>query len=191
MVQSAGDNSGELLLEAEEQMQQWQMEWDEFNQRASEPRQKAEVQQSRIQHLEQVQSRLLERIRKLDDEKSQLTAGDVEEEIAELSEQLSELELDGEEMRGRNEQIGDDINELREANNQISNTLDEKKSRLQTLRGRHASLEALQQAALGEQNKVVTRWLENQNLADKPRLAEGLRVRDGWDKAVETVLGNN
>ncbi|MDN3639404.1 chromosome segregation protein SMC [Simiduia curdlanivorans] len=191
MVQSAGDNSGELLLEAEEQMQQWQMEWDEFNQSASEPRQKAEVQQSRIQHLEQVQSRLLERIRKLDDEKSQLTAGDVEEEIAELSEQLSELELDGEEKRGRNEQIGDDINELREANNHISNTLDEKKSRLQTLRGRHASLEALQQAALGEQNKVVTRWLENQNLADKPRLAEGLRVRDGWDKAVETVLGNN
>lgn len=191
LVQSAGDNSGELLQEAEEQMQQWQIEWDEFNQSASEPRQRAEVQQSRIQHLEQVQSRLLDRIRKLDEEKSLLTAGEVEEEIGELNEQLSELEMEGEESRARNEQTSDDLNNLREANNQISNTLDEKKSKLQTLRGRHASLEALQQAALGEQNKVVTRWLENHELADKPRLAQGLRVSGGWDKAVETVLGNN
>ncbi|UTA49241.1 chromosome segregation protein SMC [Simiduia sp. 21SJ11W-1] len=191
LVQSAGDNSSELLMEAEEQMQQWQSEWDEFNQQASEPRQRAEVQQSRIQHLEQVQTRLLERIRKLEEEKSHLTAGEVEDEIEELTEQLAELDLQGEETRDRNEQIAEDINNLRETNNQLNNSLDEKKSKLQTLRGRHASLEALQQAALGEQNKAVTRWLENNNLADKPRLAEGLSVRDGWDKAVETVLGNN
>ncbi|AFU97301.1 chromosome segregation protein SMC [Simiduia agarivorans] len=191
LIQSAGESSGEMLLEAEEQMQAWQQEWDEFNQHAQAPRQKAEVQQSRIQHLEQVQTRLLERIRKLDEEKSQLTAGDVEDEIESLNEQLTEMELEGESARDRSEQVVEDINNLRESNNDLANQLDEHKSRLQTLRGRHASLEALQQAALGEQNKAVTRWLESNQLADKPRLAEGLSVRDGWDKAIETVLGNH
>jgi chromosome segregation protein len=39
-------------------MQSWQSAWDEFNQQAAQPRQQAEVQQSRIQHLEHSLSRL-------------------------------------------------------------------------------------------------------------------------------------
>ncbi|RYZ89690.1 MAG: chromosome segregation protein SMC, partial [Moraxellaceae bacterium] len=48
----------------------------------------------------------------------------------------------------------------------------------------------LQQAALGEKNKAVTQWLAAQNLTNQPRLAESIKVQDGWDKALETVLGN-
>jgi chromosome segregation protein len=47
----------------------------------------------------------------------------------------------------------------------------------------------LQQAALGKQDKVVVEWLEKHNLHKQPRLAERIRVRDGWEEAVETVLG--
>src|SRR5690606_16300290 len=64
-----------------------------FNQRAAEPRQKAEVQQSRIQHLEQVQQRLLQRIEKLKEEKANLVDGTEDEEIGQLTEQLAELDL--------------------------------------------------------------------------------------------------
>jgi chromosome segregation protein len=34
-------------------MQQWQLEWDEFSAASEQPRQQAEVQQSRIRHLEE------------------------------------------------------------------------------------------------------------------------------------------
>jgi hypothetical protein len=42
-------------------MQSWQADWDEFNQRRPQPRQEAEVQQSRIQHLEHSLARLQRR----------------------------------------------------------------------------------------------------------------------------------
>ncbi len=191
MMQAAEEDSGSELQTAEDSMQAWQQEWDKFNQAASEPRQRAEVQQSRIQHLEQVQTRLLERIRKLSDEQGNLAPEDSEDEIAQLTEQLAELELDTEEKRARVETLAGDIDDNRDRNNQLSDQLDSERSRLQTVRGRHASLEALQQAALGEKSAAVSTWLERQGLADSPRLAEQVEVQEGWDKALETALGDS
>ncbi len=188
---AAEEDSGAALVSAEEAMQSWQSEWDTFNQRAAEPRQRAEVQQSRIQHLEQVQQRLLERIRKLEEEKSQLTAGPAEEEIGILTEQLAELDLEAHARRTRTDALNEELSALRDENDRRSRELDEVRGQLQTKRGRHASLEALQQAALGEKSAAVSEWLEQQQLADKPRLAESLEVSDGWDSAVETVLGSS
>ncbi|RYY04050.1 MAG: chromosome segregation protein SMC [Gammaproteobacteria bacterium] len=190
MVKAAEEGSNEVLLESEEAMQRWQTEWDAFNQRAAEPRQKAEVQQSRIQHLEQVQQRLLQRIEKLKEEKANLQIDGIDEEIGQLTEQLAELDLVADEKRNRVETITEQLDQRRNDNTRISNELDQARSQLQTMRGRHASLDALQQAALGEKNKAVTQWLAAQNLTNQPRLAESVSVQDGWDKALETVLGN-
>jgi chromosome segregation protein len=190
LVKAAEEGSNEVLLDAEEAMQRWQNEWDAFNQRASEPRQKAEVQQSRIQHLEQVQQRLLQRIEKLKEEKANLQIDGVDEEIGQLTEQLAELDLVSDEKRSRVETITEQLDQRRNDNTRISNELDQVRSQLQTMRGRHASLDALQQAALGEKNKAVTQWLAAQNLTNQPRLAESVSVQEGWDKALETVLGN-
>lgn len=191
LVKASEEGSSETLMEAEESMQRWQNEWDAFNQRASEPRQKAEVQQSRIQHLEQVQQRLLMRIEKLKEEKNNLQDDGVDEEIGLLTEQLAELDLTAAEKREQVESIGEELDFARNNNTQFNNELDQARSGLQTMRGRLASLEALQQAALGEKSKAVSQWLSAQGLAEKTRLAETLTVVDGWDKAVETVLGNH
>lgn len=190
MIQEAEEDSGEALQHAEDAMQAWQQSWDDFNHSAAEPRQKAEVQQSRIQHLEQVQTRLLERIKKLEDEKSNLIAGEEEEEIAELNEQLAEVDLLLAEKVEQIETITGDIDELRESVGGATDELDAARSDLQSMKGRKASLEALQQAAMGEKSGAVTEWLETNGLSDKPRLAESLQVDSGWEVAAETVLGN-
>ena len=190
MLQEAEDDSGDALQHAEEAMQTWQQSWDDFNHTAAEPRQRAEVQQSRIQHLEQVQSRLLERIEKLDDEKSNLVAGEEEEAIEELNEQIAEVDLLLAETGEQIEAIAEEIDELTAQNSQAADELDTARSELQSMRGRHASLEALQQAALGEQSGAVSEWLEDNGLQNNKRLADSLSVESGWDKAVETVLGN-
>ncbi len=182
--------SAELLAQAEDLMQDWQQRWDSFNQRASEPRQRAEVQQSRIQHLEQSQSRLRERIGKLEEEKAGLVSRDDDEEIEQLREQLAELELAQEESQGRQEENSEQIDARREQNNQLQRELDQGRSELQRMRGRHASLEALQQAALGRQGGAVQGWLKQHGLAEQPRLAERLQAAEGWERAVETALGD-
>ncbi|HEY7771920.1 MAG TPA: chromosome segregation protein SMC, partial [Marinagarivorans sp.] len=55
-------------------------------------------------------------------------------------------------------------------------------------KGRLSSLEALQQSALGS-GKGLDGWLKKQNIESLPRLAECLTVANGWDRAVEIVLG--
>ncbi len=191
LIKAAEETSSESLVDAEESMQRWQNEWDGFNQRASEPRQRAEVQQSRIQHLEQVQQRLLQRIEKLRDEKNNLQGGSEDESIHQLTEQLAEMDLLAEEKRSRLDSLTEQLESARNDNNCLVNDLDQVKSKLQTMRGRHASLEALQQAALGEKNKAVTQWLSDNGLNNNPRLAETVSVADGWDIALETVLGSH
>ncbi|PUA26419.1 MAG: chromosome segregation protein SMC [Cellvibrio sp. 79] len=191
LIKAAEETSSESLIDAEESMQRWQNEWDSFNQRASEPRQRAEVQQSRIQHLEQVQQRLLQRIEKLREEKNNLQEGSEDESINQLNEQLAEMDLVAEEKRAQLDEQSEQLDNTRNDNNRLVNELDQVKSKLQTMRGRHASLEALQQAALGEKNKAVTQWLDQQGLSGNTRLAESVSVNDGWDKALETVLGSS
>lgn len=191
LVKAAEETSSESLIDAEEAMQRWQNDWDSFNQRAAEPRQRAEVQQSRIQHLEQVQQRLLQRIEKLREEKTNLQDGSDDESINELTEQLAELDLIADEKRARLDGFVETLDTTRNENNRLVNELDQARSELQKMRGRHASLEALQQAAMGEKNKAVTEWLAKNNLSGQSRLAESIAVVDGWDKALETVLGNS
>jgi chromosome segregation protein len=190
MVKAAEETSGESLIDAEEAMQRWQNDWDTFNQRAAEPRQRAEVQQSRIQHLEQVQQRLLQRIEKLREEKNHLQDGAEDESINELTEQLAELDLVADEKRMQLDTFVEQLDSTRNDNNRFVNELDQARSQLQKMRGRHASLEALQQAAMGEKNKAVTQWLAQNDLTNNSRLADSISVADGWEKALETVLGN-
>ena len=82
------------------------------------------------------------------------------------------------------------IEHQREENQRLSQSLDEKRTELQNLRGRHASLDALQQAALGQQDDAEMQWLEQHGLGQNVRLGEQIRVDDEWALAVETVLGD-
>lgn len=181
--------SGDALSSAEDAMHDWQQEWDAFNLEAAKPRQQAEVQQSRIQYLEQVQKKMVERRERLESEKQAYAVGDVEEEIVELEEQLSESELLLEEKQQQLETISGDLSQQKEQERTLASSLNALQSEVQLAKGRRASLEALEQAAQESQDDSVTQWLEQNGLASASRLADLVRVEAGWEKAVETVLG--
>ncbi len=183
--------SAEALLQAEEAMHRWQQEWDDFNHQAAQPRQQAEVQQSRIRHLEQVLQRLRNRIDQLEEEQATLTSGPEDGEIAQLEQQRAEAEL---QMAGHEtacDALVAEIAGTRERSVALAAELNEARSTLQRLRGRQASLEALQQAAREDADQAATEWLRARQLDDRPRLLQHLQVDDGWQLAVETVLGDN
>jgi chromosome segregation protein len=190
IIDASEENAAEALADAEDAMQSWQHRWDEFNQLAAGPRQRAEVEQSRIRHLEMSLQRLQERIEKLDQERLALTVSDTDEDAEILQQNVAEVEVEASSAQERHEQIIPQISECRERITLASDDLDACRSELQRMRGRMASLEALQQAALGQGDKTTGKWLEDQGLAGAPRLAEQLKVAEGWQQAVETVLGD-
>jgi len=190
LLQELEEGSSEALVQAEEAMHSWQHRWDEFNQHAAEPRQQAEVQQSRIRHVEQVLQRIQDRTRLLEEEKQSLAPGPADGEIEVLGEQLAELELLMAEHERRGESLVEQLASTRDRNSALSTEINEVRSGLQQMRGRQASLEALQQAATEDGNEAVGDWLTARQLGDKPRLLEQMQVEDGWQLAVETVLGD-
>ena len=185
---AAAEETSAGLEEAESAMHGWQEQWDSFNQRSAEPSRQAEVQQSRIQQLEQGIERLTERQRRIVDERNLLAADPQQEAIDELGEQLAIGELRLEEQQQQEVQQAERLQLLREALQQAGQEQQQAQGELQRLNGRLASLEALQQAAL-DPGKGASEWLQQQHLASRPRVAEGLRVDAGWELAVETVLG--
>ncbi|ERH47199.1 chromosome segregation protein SMC [Ectopseudomonas chengduensis] len=188
MTAAAAEESAASLEEAEVAMHGWQEQWDGFNQRSAEPRRQAEVQQSRIAQLEQSLERLAERQRRLNEELQQLVADPEDAAILELNEQLAAGELQQEALHLAEEQQAERLQQLREELQQAGQAQQQAQGELQRLSGRLASLEALQQAAL-DPGQGAGEWLREQNLLQRPRLAEGLRVEAGWELAVETVLG--
>ncbi|MBC9250471.1 chromosome segregation protein SMC [Pseudomonas alcaligenes] len=185
---AASEESAAALEDAESAMHGWQEQWDGFNQRSAEPRRQAEVQQSRIQQLEQSLERLAERQRRLSEELAQLAADPEDAAILELAEQLAGSELNLEELHAAEETLVERLEQLRGELQQAGQAQQQAQGELQRLNGRIVSLEALQQAALNP-GKGAAEWLREQQLDKRPRLAEGLRVESGWELAVETVLG--
>ena len=179
------------LEEAELAMNQWQHNWDAFNQRAEEPRKVAEVEQSRIQQLESIVERGLERRRKLEDENRSLAEGPVDDSVSEASIEVLLLEETLTSMQAKNRGLNLSIEEHRAFISKGSDDLNDIRSQLQTFKGKQASLDALQQAALGQDNESLNQWLGKQGLDKQIRLAEGIKIDDGWARAVEMVLGDS
>ena len=181
--------AAERLHAAEEAMHEWQSEWEQFNHAASDSQRRAEVEQSRIQHLEASIERLSDRIDRLAKEQATLDSEPLSAEMQQLQEQQSTLQGQREEAEQRAESQQEQINTLRRQNGERGRELESKRDSLQQLKARHASLEALQKAAMGDDG-TVTDWLREHELDQQPRLADTLQVAAGWERAVETVLGD-
>ncbi len=190
LTEASEESAAEALAAAEEAMQSWQQRWDEFNHTAAGPRQRAEVEQSRIQHLEMSLQRIQERVEKLDQERKGLSLADVDEDIELLQQEVAEGELEESTAQERHAALLPQISECRDRIKQANDNLDRCRSDLQSMRGRMASLEALQQAALGQGDKATSKWLASHGLDSNARLAEQLQVDDHWQQAVETVLAD-
>jgi chromosome segregation protein len=187
----AEQSSSELLAQAEQDLTQWQHDWDEFNSSAEQPRKVAEVEQSRIQQLESIVERGLERRRKLEDENRSLAEGPVDDSVSEASIEVLLLEETLTSLQTKNRALNLSIEEHRASISKGSDDLNDIRSELQTCKGKQASLDALQQAALGQDNESLNQWLSKQGLDNQIRLAEGIKIDDGWERAVEMVLGDS
>ncbi len=181
--------SGLQFEEIEQQLSDWQSEWDEFTHKAGEPSQLAEVERTRITHMEDQSRQFEQRHQRLQEELRTLDSQQLDHEVAALQITITELQLVVEELSENRHVTQAQITETRQKNHEVTTQLADKRNAVQKVAGRISSLEALQEAALGKNDSQLAQWLSERRLAQAPRLAEGLDVTAGWEKAIETVLG--
>ena len=182
--------SVEALRSAELDMQAWQKRWEEYTTQAGEAARAADVEKTRIEGLETGGQRLLSRrercagdITQISDRLGDPGIDDLEVEERAAAKAVADLqqELDG---------LNADVVDLREKDRADAARLGALRGQLQKALGHLASLDALQQAALGQQGGSVSDWLESHGLKESPRVAQQITVATGWERAVETVLGS-
>ena len=178
------------VADAEEDMAAWQSEWDSFTAQAAAINQRAEVNKTRLVHLEEQFNQSKNRIQRLQDELAQSIAEEQPQALAAVEERMQAEEQILQELQQTLAGMQTQLNEQRQSNTALEQQLADARSELQALQGQHASLTVLQQAALGQRNESIVDWLVQHDLDKKPRLAQQLQVQSGWERAVETVLGD-
>jgi chromosome segregation protein len=171
-------------------MQGWQQRWEAFTRDGSDANQRAMVERARIEQLDGRLRQSLQRQERVHTERDTLASLDAAQAIADLDARQLAAAAEDEAAQARLRALLEDLSAARDAERSLQGALDRARSDVQKARGQVVSLEALQQAALGQVKGKVVDWLKGHSLADRPRLAQQLKVDAGWSRAVETVLGS-
>lgn len=187
LTEEAGESSL-ILQELEKQMDEWRQNWDVVQHESSQYSRLAEVEKTKITQLESRIHHAQLQIEKLEKEAGQLVSVDLATANQALVANEQQFELEAKtidetlkEQITQRDALRVDLKNLTQAiqdNRKVVDKLNEKKSQLS------AQIEV----SLGKDNKVFNEWLKKHNLTDL-RVAEKFQVEPGFERAVETVLG--
>jgi chromosome segregation protein len=181
--------SSASLQKADEALAEWQKQWDAHSLQHNEAMQLQNIEHTRAEQIESRLQSFAERRRKIDETQSDEGPEVLQAKHASIAEQELRKRQARDEFERHLADVGEKVRRLREQDQKLTRLMDERRSALLQAQGKYASMEALQQAALGESGDGIKEWLQGAGLDSNKRVAQTLDVADGWDKAVETVLG--
>ena len=189
-VQLAETAAAEALEAAERQLQDWQQRWEQFNRALGSADQTTQVERARIEQLENQLRRLTAQADRLALERDALAAQESTEQLASLTEQESVARAASDELSKALSAALEQVQSLRTEQFAAEKRLETARGERERARAELTSLEAVQKAALSDNAGGATQWLAGTGLANRPRVAETLDVDSGWERAVETALGD-
>jgi chromosome segregation protein len=180
-----------VLAEAEVELASWQQQWESFNRELGAAGQSAQVESARIEQLESQRHRLQAQADRLSLELDALSSQHADAPIDGLTDREAAARAVADTLARDLEAALAQVQQLRHAQRSVDEELEASRQQRERARAELMSLEALQQAALREKNARAGAWLSAlSDAASQPRLAQTLEVAAGWERAVETVLGD-
>jgi len=187
-LQQLQDDTAEAQRDTETKLADWQQRWDSHTRNAGESSRAAEVERTKLNYLDRQGIDLSRRREALETEQKTT-------DVAALDAAGEQLHGEHDTQRERVETLGSLLDQhksshekVQDEERQVQSALNEARHHLQAARGRHASLEALQHAALGQEESAASGWLARLGLDKSRRLGESLQVEAGWETSVETAL---
>jgi len=176
--------------QCEQELAHWQQRWDQFMRSLASANQTTQVERTRIEQLESQLGRLGVRGERLSVEQEQLSAQDPGAQLSELVEHEGQARARNEELVRSQAAALERAQTLRQEQRAAENRLEGARTDRERVRGELVALEAVQKAALSHNAPRAGEWLASSGLASRERVAQQLDVVDGWERAVETALGD-
>ena len=190
LAAKAEEEHAARLAAAEHSLQLWQARWEEFNRSLGAAHQTTQVERARIEQLENQERRLATHADRLSVERDALALQDQDAQLKGLAHQEALARSTGEELAQALGAALDRTQALRAEQLAVEARLEAARADREHLRAELVSLEALQQAAFNHGADGVAQWLGAAGLGARPRVAAALEVAAGWERAVETALGD-
>ncbi|MBS0382409.1 MAG: chromosome segregation protein SMC, partial [Proteobacteria bacterium] len=176
------------LNEAEAGHVAWQQRWEAHSGQTASTSREAEVERTHIDHLDRQALDLSRRRETLRNERGKHDLEALASAAQGLAGEHEACKAQVESHTANLDKHKAEAERLLSEERQAQTALAEANTQKQTLRGRIASLEALQRAALGRDRDAARDWLQKTGLSGGERLGARLKVNEGWERAVETVL---
>lgn len=179
----------EQLELAQRELQAGEQDWDALNSSEGNPIQRAETERTRVEHLEQSLAALAQRLDRHRTERQRLDGESPTQALKDAQALVDRLAGEMTGLRDDYSAAETEVTRLRESRSEADGILNKTRQTLANEQGRLTSLEALQQAALREDDADLQQWLETQGWNDVARVAHKVRVSQGWETAAEAALG--
>ncbi len=188
-LQADDQTRQDALRDAEAKLADWQQRWDVHVRAQSEATRAGDVERTRVDYLDRQALDAERRREQLAEERAGLDLATLAEAFAQVQSQhdLQKQSLDSlnSDVETRKQAVAGVQEQQRSAQADLADV----RKQTQASRGRLSSLEALQHAALGQEQGAATAWLQARGLDSATRVGEKLVVEPGWENAVEGALG--
>jgi chromosome segregation protein len=175
---------------SEAQLAEWQSWWEQFNSELGGASQTTQVEIARIEQLDAQLLRLRAHADRLLVERDTLSSEHADSPLDALQSSEAQARAQAEQHAQLLADVHGSVQELRTQRHAAESELESLRSRRERSQAELMSLEAVQKAALGEKDARASAWLEALPGGPRSRVAEQLNVDAGWERAVETVLGD-
>jgi chromosome segregation protein len=189
-AQQAEGAANAALETAEGEQRLWQERWESFNRELGGTYQTTQVERTRIEQLEDQLRRLSAQAERLAIEHEQLKQAGVSAGLSELESREQRAREANEVLQQQLQASLSQLQALRTRQHETDSDLERARGERDRTRSELMSLDALQKAALGEADRDAGKWLAAAGLAGRPRLTAHLEVEKGWERGVESVLGD-
>ena len=187
--QAEGDAASGVEL-AEQALQHWQQRWEAHTAALAAADRSAQVERARLEQLDGQLRRLESQAARLAAESADLGSQGLTAQLAQLEQEESQARAHNEALAGALAAAQGRVQAARAAQLAAEESLERARGAREAARAELTSLEALQAAALSDHSGQANDWLRGTGLAVRPRLAATLEVEPGWERAVETALGD-
>ena len=188
-LKDADADRQQALQDAETRLADWQQRWDAHSRAQSEAARAGDVERTKVDYLDRQSLDAERRREQLSSERSALDVTALAETFASLQDrhdtQKFGLDSLNDDLEARKQAVLGVQDQVRNAQAELADV----RKQAQAARGRLSSLEALQHAALGQEQGAAVAWLKQRGLDSAARVGEVLKVEAGWENAVEGALG--
>jgi chromosome segregation protein len=188
LAREAEESAVREMAEADHAVADWQQQFEQHHLQSTDSNRESDRARAEIEVLDQRLLQASRRIEALEREAGSINTGGMQGELEGLDQESKELARREGDQQEKLEAMRAQLAGMQTSLKTAESRHRDVQRNLHTREGRLESLQALQQAAL--EGQAGEDWLQAQGLSEAPRLAKVIKVKAGWETAVEVALGH-